>query len=110
MRVNESTYPHPGAIIREEFMKPLGINNKRLSELTRVTPGFISTLLSGGKSISVRMAIKLGASFDTSAEFWLNLQDNYNKRNRRNQIRELTRSMRSELNELMRSLDENPPG
>lgn len=68
---------HPGRILADEFMQPLGLSANRLARALRVPPNRISTILSGRRAITPETALRLGRFFDTSAEFWINLQSNY---------------------------------
>lgn len=66
--------PHPGTILRQEFMDPLGITAYRLSKELGVTPITVSHILRGKRSISVSIAARLGIYFDVPSDFWLRLQ------------------------------------
>jgi len=68
---------HPGEILREEFLKPLGISSYALARSLGVPLPRVSDIVREQRGISVEMAILLGAFFDTSEAFWLNLQAHY---------------------------------
>ena len=68
---------HPGRILADEFMQPLGLSANRLAKALRVPPNRISTILAGRRAITPETALRLGRFFDTSAEFWVNLQSNH---------------------------------
>ena len=68
---------HPGEILGEEFLKPLGISAHRLSLCTRVPATRISEILHGRRSVTSDTALRLARFFGTSAEFWINLQTNF---------------------------------
>lgn len=68
---------HPGEVLVEEFMKPLGISQYRLAKDISVPAIRISEIMRGLRSISANTALRLGRYFRTSAEFWLNLQNRY---------------------------------
>ena len=68
---------HPGEILREDFMKPLGLTQYRLARDLRVTPIRISQIVNGKRSISVDTALRLARYFGTSAAVWLRLQVRY---------------------------------
>ena len=68
---------HPGEILLEDFMKPLGLTQYRLARDLRVTPIRISQLVNGKRSISVDTALRLARYFGTSAAVWLRLQVRY---------------------------------
>jgi antitoxin HigA-1 len=65
---------HPGEILLEDFMKPLGLTQYRLARGLRVTPIRISQIVNGKRSISVNTAMRLAHYFGTSAVVWLRLQ------------------------------------
>ena len=69
---------HPGEILLEDFMKPLGITQYRLAQDIDVTPIRISQIINGKRAISVDTAMRLARYFGTSAEIWLRLQVRYN--------------------------------
>jgi antitoxin HigA-1 len=68
---------HPGEILLEDFMKPLGLTQYRLARDLRVTPIRISQIVNGKRSISVDTALRLARYFGTSAAVWLRLQVRY---------------------------------
>lgn len=69
---------HPGEILLEDFMKPLGLTQYRLARDLRVTPIRVSQIVNGKRSISVDTALRLARYFGTSAAVWLRLQVRYN--------------------------------
>jgi addiction module HigA family antidote len=68
---------HPGEILLEDFMKPLGLTQYRLARDLRVTPIRISQIVNGKRSISVDIALRLARYFWTSAAVWLRLHFRY---------------------------------
>ncbi len=68
---------HPGEILLEDFMKPLGLTQYRLAHDIAVTPIRISQIVNGERSISVDTAMRLARYFGTSAAVWLRLQVRY---------------------------------
>jgi len=68
---------HPGEILLEDFMKPLGLTQYRLVQDLGVTPIRISQIVSAERSISVDTAMRLARYFGTSAAVWLRLQVRY---------------------------------
>jgi antitoxin HigA-1 len=68
---------HPGEILLEDFMKPLGLTQYRLAKDIGVTPIRISQIINGKRAISVDTAMRLARYFGTSAEVWLRLQVTY---------------------------------
>ena len=65
---------HPGEILREEFMKPLGVSINRLARDIAVPPGRISAIVNGKRAITADTALRLAKHFGTSSELWLGLQ------------------------------------
>lgn len=68
---------HPGEILLEEFLSPLGISQYRLAKDTSVPPRRINEIVRGSRSISADTALRLARYFGTSERFWLNLQARY---------------------------------
>ncbi len=65
---------HPGEVLGEEFMKPLGLSARGLAREIDVPPNRITEILNGERDVSAETAILLGERFGTSPEFWMNLQ------------------------------------
>ncbi len=68
---------HPGEILLEDFMKPLGLSQYRLAHDIGVTPIRISQIVHGERSVTVDTAMRLARYFGTSASVWLRLQVRY---------------------------------
>ena len=68
---------HPGEILLEEFLKPLGISQYRLAKDVSVPARRINEIVHGKRSISADTALRLSRYFGTSDRFWLNLQTRY---------------------------------
>ena len=68
---------HPGEILLEDFMKPLGLSQYRLAQDIGVTPIRISQIVHGKRAITVDTAMRLARYFGTSAAVWLRLQVRY---------------------------------
>lgn len=68
---------HPGEVLLEDFMKPLGLTQYRLAQDLGVTPIRISQIVNGERSITVDTAMRLARYFGTSAAVWLRLQVRY---------------------------------
>jgi addiction module HigA family antidote len=68
---------HPGEVLLEDFMKPLGLSQYRLAQDIGVTPIRISQIVNGQRSITVDTAMRLARYFGTSAAVWLRLQVRY---------------------------------
>lgn len=65
---------HPGEILLEEFLKPLGLSQVALAERLGVSVQRINELVRGKRGITADTALLLGDEFGTSPEFWMNLQ------------------------------------
>ncbi len=68
---------HPGKILLQEFMKPMGITQYRLAKDLSVKPLRISEIVRGKRGISADTALRLGRYFGLSASYWMNLQALY---------------------------------
>lgn len=66
---------HPGEILREEFLAPLGISAYRLAVELHVSPPTVNDIVREKRGITPEMAVRLARYFRTSEQFWLNLQD-----------------------------------
>lgn len=77
MKQNKMPAPHPGKILREEFMEPLGISQYRLAKDIHVAPMRINEIIHGKRSITADTALRLGIYFKMSPQFWLGLQNHY---------------------------------
>ena len=71
---------HPGEILLEEFMKPMGLSINRLAREIMVPPNRISDIVNGKRAISADTALRLGKAFGVSPEIWLGLQSDYELR------------------------------
>ena len=71
---------HPGEILLEEFMKPMGITARQLAADIDVSPRRISELVNGTRPVTADTAIRLGLFFGMEPRFWLNLQSEYDMR------------------------------
>jgi len=68
---------HPGEILREEFLDPMGISQYRLAKDISVDPRRINAIIQGKRAVTADTALRLARYFDTSERFWLNLQAQY---------------------------------
>lgn len=68
---------HPGEILLEEFLKPMGISQYRLAKDISVPPRRINEIIHGKRSVSTDTALRLSRYFGLSERFWLNLQTRY---------------------------------
>ena len=64
----------PGEILREEFLIPLGMTQKQLADHLGCDVKVINRIVNGRAAVTTEMALKLGAAFRTSPDFWLNAQ------------------------------------
>jgi antitoxin HigA-1 len=80
----------PGEILVEEFMRPLGLSANALALELHVPANRIQTIVKGQRAITADTALRLSQYFGNSAEFWLNLEQNY----------ELDRAKREKLDEI----------
>lgn len=71
---------HPGEILLEEFMKPMGISINRLARDISVPPGRVSAIVNNKRAITADTALRLSRYFGTSAEVWMGLQTDYELR------------------------------
>jgi antitoxin HigA-1 len=71
---------HPGEILQLDFLEPMGITAYRLSKDIGVTQARIGEILAGKRSMTADTALRLSRYFGNSAEFWLNLQMQYDLR------------------------------
>ena len=81
---------HPGEILLEDFLRPLGISINRLARELSVPPGRISGIVNGKRSISADTALRLGKYFGMSPQTWMGLQAEHD-------LRIAQRAIRSEL-------------
>lgn len=71
---------HPGEILLEDFMKPMGISARKLSADIDVSPSRISEIVHGHRPITADTALRLGLYFGMEPRFWVNLQSEYDMR------------------------------
>lgn len=77
---------HPGEVLLEEFMKPLGITQYRLALDINVPPRRINEIVHGNRAITADTALRLARYFGTSEQFWLNLQSRYDLENQKDTL------------------------
>ncbi len=68
---------HPGEILMEEFLEPMGLSQYRLAKDISVPPRRINEIVHGKRSITADTALRLGRFFSMSPQFWLNLQTRF---------------------------------
>jgi antitoxin HigA-1 len=69
--------PHPGRVVRQECLEPLGLSVTEGAKALGVTRQALNNLVNGKSGISPQMAVRLAKAFGSSAEFWLRLQMNH---------------------------------
>lgn len=77
MRTKKMPPIHPGEILLEEFLEPVGISQYKLAKDISVPPRRINEIVQGKRSISADTALRLSRYFGLSERFWLNLQARY---------------------------------
>ena len=90
---------HPGEILKEEFLDPLGVTAYRLSKETFIPQTRISEIIKGKRRITADTALRLSKFLGTSAKFWLGLQDDYD-------LEEESASIKSQISHIQ-PLDSN---
>lgn len=68
---------HPGEVLAEEFLAPLGLSQNRAALAMRVPPRRINEIVHGKRAVTADTALRLARFFGTTAEFWVNLQAHY---------------------------------
>ncbi|MFC7048420.1 HigA family addiction module antitoxin [Emcibacter nanhaiensis] len=68
---------HPGEILQEEFLTPMGLSAYALAKATGMTQTRLSEILKGKRAITADTALRLGRAFNMSADFWMTLQAHY---------------------------------
>ncbi len=77
MATTTLTPVHPGEVLLEEFLEPMGLSQYRLAKDISVPPRRINEIVHGKRSITADTALRLSRYFGTSERFWLNLQTGY---------------------------------
>ena len=79
---------HPGEILREEFLKPMGISQYRLAKDISVPARRINEIVHGTRAISPDTALRLSRYFGLSERFWVNLQARYNLETEKDRLKD----------------------
>lgn len=79
---------HPGEILKEEFLVPMGISGNQLATRIMVPAGRISEIIAGKRAITADTAFRLAKAFDMTPEFWINLQVHYDMEVAKQQLSE----------------------
>lgn len=77
---------HPGEILLEEFLVPLGLSQYRLAHAISVPPRRINEIVHGKRAVSADTALRLSRFFGNSAQFWLNLQARFDLETERDRL------------------------
>jgi addiction module HigA family antidote len=77
---------HPGEILLEEFLEPLGVSQYRLAQAIAVPPLRIDKIVHGKRRVTADTALRLARYFGTSVQFWMNLQSRYDLEIERDRI------------------------
>lgn len=84
----------PGELLSEEFLKPLGLTQKRFADHVGCDVKVINRLVNGRTSVSAELALKFGAALGTSPEFWMNAQKAVDLFDARQTLKALPRRIR----------------
>lgn len=79
---------HPGEILKEEFLEPMGITAYRLSKSIGIPQTRTSQIIKGNRRITADTALRLSKYFGTSAKFWMGLQDDFDLEEESQNIKE----------------------
>lgn len=86
---------HPGEILLEEFMRPLGISANKLARDLRVPSNRIVAIVNAKRAISADTALRLARYFNSTPDFWMNLQARYDLQQAEDELSEaITRTVR----------------
>ena len=77
---------HPGEVLLEEFLIPMGISQNRIARNIGVPPRRINEIVHGKRSVTADTALRLARYFGTSEEFWMGLQADYDLEEARNKL------------------------
>jgi addiction module HigA family antidote len=86
---------HPGEVLHEEFLEPLGITAYRLSKDTGIPQTRLSAIIKGNRRVTADTAVRFAKYFGNSAKFWLGLQDDFD-------IEEESMTLKEALNSIPR--------
>ncbi len=68
---------HPGEVLQEEFLQPMGISQYRLAKDTGLAPRRVNEIVHGKRAVTANTALRLGRYFNMPAQYWMNLQSHY---------------------------------
>lgn len=78
---------HPGGVLLEEFLRPLGISQNRLARAMGISPRRINEIVQGQRAITADTALRLARALGTSEQFWMGLQTDYDLEEARKAVR-----------------------
>jgi len=93
---------HPGEVLREEYLEPLGMSANALAVALHLTPARVNEIVREKRGITPDTALRLSQYFGTTAEFWMNLQMSY-------ELRRTAEQHGKRIRELIRPLDMPSP-
>ena len=88
MAVRKVPYPHPGEILLEEFLKPMGITQYRLAKEIGVPQRRIGEIVAGNRSVTADTGLRLSQFFGMSDDFWVGLQLDFDAANAKDLLKE----------------------
>lgn len=92
--MNKLANIHPGEILSEEFLIPMGISAYKLAKDTHIPQTRISQIIKGKRRITADTALRLSSYFGTTAKFWLGLQDDFDLEEERKDKEEILSMIR----------------
>ena len=94
----QPAWPHPGEVLLQDFLVPMGVSQYRIAKAIDVPPRRINEIVKGQRGITADTALRLAAFFGTDAQSWLNLQTEYELRQTRSAMADvLSRIQRLEV-------------
>jgi addiction module HigA family antidote len=94
---------HPGEILREEYMKPLGLSAYALTKELKLTRPHLNDIVLERRAITADTAVRLARYFGTTAQFWMNIQFSYELREAENANRKIVESIAPRRTDALRS-------
>jgi len=85
---------HPGEILSEDFLKPMGITAYKLAKETKIDQTRISEIIKGKRSITVDTSLRLSKFFENSPEFWINIQSHYDLEEKKKEMANVLKKIR----------------
>ena len=86
--MNKITPIHPGEILSEDFLKPMGISGYKLAKALLIDQTRVSEIIKGKRSITTDTALRLAKFFCTTPEFWVNIPARYDMETMRDALKE----------------------